>query len=55
MYITSSQYMNPMIKKLQDAEGENPKTLVVTDTYDVKLDSPMLVDLMSQISELEVF
>jgi hypothetical protein len=47
--------MNPMIKKLQEAEGENPKTLLVTETYDAKLDSTMLVDLMSQISELEVF
>lgn len=47
MYITSNQYMHPSIKKLQDAEGENPKTLVVTETYDAKLDSTMLVDLMS--------
>jgi hypothetical protein len=39
--------MNPIIKKIQDAEGENPKTLAVTEAYDAKLDSPMLVDLMS--------
>ncbi len=55
MYITTTQFMNPIIKKIQDAEGENPKTLAVTEAYDAKLDSPMLVDLMSQISELEIF
>jgi hypothetical protein len=31
----------------EDSEGENPKSLVVTENYDPKLDSTMLVDLMS--------
>jgi Ran GTPase-activating protein (RanGAP) involved in mRNA processing and transport len=47
IYITTSQYMHPYIKKLQEIEGENPKTLVVTEAYDSKLDTPMLIELMS--------
>lgn len=39
--------MNPMIQKLQDMEGENPKTLIVTEAYDAKIDSPLIIDLMS--------
>lgn len=44
-----------MIKKISETEGDNPKTLIVTETYDSKLDSQMIIDLMTQISELDIF
>ena len=47
MYITTNQYSNPIIQKVIDAEGENPKTLIVTEIYDSKIDSPMIIDLMT--------
>jgi hypothetical protein len=40
---------------LLDTEGDNPKTLIVTEQYDAKLDSPMIIELMSQIAEMEIF
>lgn len=55
MYITTNQHSHPIIQKIADTEGENPKTLIVTENYDSKIDSPMIIDLMTQISELEIF
>jgi hypothetical protein len=47
LYITTNQYSHPCVKKIQDNEGDNPRTLVVTEVYDSKIDSPMILELMS--------
>lgn len=55
LYVTTNQYSHPCVKKIQDNEGDNPRTLVVTEVYDSKVDSPMILDLISQIAEMDVF
>jgi len=47
LYMTTNQYAHPIIQKVAENEGDNPKTLIVTEEYDSKIDSPMIIDLMT--------
>lgn len=55
LYVTTNQFAHPMVNKIHENEGDNPKTLVVTEKYDPKLDSHMVVDLIGEMVELNLF
>lgn len=44
-----------MVKKIHENEGNDPKTLVITEKYDPKLDSQLVVDLIGEMAELNLF